>query len=775
MSLETKHFYEFGNFRLDLSEKVLLHDGEPVSLTPKVFQTLEIFVQNAGRLMEKDELMRQIWHDRFVEESNLTFNIKTLRRALSDDAYKPLFIETVPRRGYRFIAEVRCVVEKDEIFVVKEKESVPQLDGKRASPAKFPHPTGQSETQHSGRVVALADWRYEANDNRTNESATATVEPVKSNRKIVKLELTPAQQLINKKRNSYFSAGIILVTVLMSVGYVAYRFASHEKTMVSAKSNVMRLTSNGKTKLAAVSPDGKFVAYVLDDEGQQSLWLKNVAAAGSDVQILPPVENVSLGNLTFSPDGNHIYYGARDTLYQLPILGGSPKKILQNYGRGHNEITFSPEGKQFAFIRFSTAEQENSVVVVADAEGTNERIIASSRRPTIFLRSAAWSPDGKVIACAAFTPAGSQEVVTVRLADGVVSSVPSPSWGDVWQIVWRPDGSGFLMLAASEKTFLNQLWSLSYPGGEAQNITNNSNNYQSISLTSNGRSIVAVRDEQEAHLWIMPGEEASQGKQLTSGFEKYDGVWAINWTTDGRIIYEADPGGYGEVWALEADGRNLKQLADDTGATGASPDGKFLLYQSDDGQDTGLFRLNLSDGERKRLTIGTDINETFSPDGRWIIFTRYADDVALWKISIDGGEAVKLTNCSGYPLSPTVSPDGKLIAFYRLRSGSSPPISIIPFEGGEIIKAFNASVDTLQSFGKIGLQWTPDGQALNYVVTRDGVSNIWRQPIDGNPPAQVTNFESGLIFNFAYSPDGKQLVLSRGTFNRDVILINNFE
>src|SRR5215471_10817970 len=104
---ETKSIYEFGEFRLDPAAKTLTRSGEAVALTPKVFDTLQLLVEHAGRLLEKDELMERLWQDRFVEESNLTFNIKMLRRALHDDAQHPQFIETVPRRGYRFIADVR--------------------------------------------------------------------------------------------------------------------------------------------------------------------------------------------------------------------------------------------------------------------------------------------------------------------------------------------------------------------------------------------------------------------------------------------------------------------------------------------------------------------------------------------------------------------------------------------------------------------------------------------------------------------------------------------
>jgi len=134
MSKETKHFYDFGNFRLDPSEKVLLCGGEFISITPKVFETLRFLVENAGRLVEKDELMQQIWHDQFVEESNLSFNIKMLRKALGDNAQNPRFVKTVPTRGYRFIAKVQ------EIF------------GEQTEPRRVAQGDFSSERNHCAKI-----------------------------------------------------------------------------------------------------------------------------------------------------------------------------------------------------------------------------------------------------------------------------------------------------------------------------------------------------------------------------------------------------------------------------------------------------------------------------------------------------------------------------------------------------------------------------------------------------------------------------------------------
>ena len=568
-------------------------------------------------------------------------------------------------------------------------------------------------------------------------------------------------------------AGLISIIVLVGFGFGLYYLFNRENSPADFRTlNLARLTSNGKTKVAAVSPDGKFVAYVIDDEGQNSLWLKNISA-GSDVQILPPAEDVELGSLTFSPNGNFIYYAAKGTLYQLPILGGIPKKVLQNFGLG--PIAFSPDQKQFAFIRHSP--ENESAIIIASADGTNERTLASGKSRGAFLRSAVWSPDGKVIAALGSAAGGKNSIAVVRVADGVVSGIPSPPWVLIRQIAWRPDGNSLLVIATEGRSSISaQIWQLSYPGGEARNLTNDLNNYQSISLTSDGSELVAVRVEQVAHIWAMAGEETSKARQLTRGIDRYDGIFGLNYLPGGKIIYETVPkNGNGEVWMIDADGRNSKQIVDEAGSMGASPDGKYLVFQSDDGEGVGLFRLNLSDGEKERLTTGADVWVTFLPDGKWVVFTRWAEQVALWKVSIDGGEAVKLTNVPGAPLAPTVSPDGKVIVFCWRESGrgQSPEIALIPIDGGEIVKTFNSPIQHSQVYGKNALQWTTDGKAINFISQRDGISNLWRQPIDGSPPVQVTNFESGRIFNFAYTLDGKHLALSRGTFDRDVILIKN--
>ncbi len=120
MGRETEHFYEFGPFRLDAADGLLYRDGKPVPLPPKAIDTLLVLVERGGHVVHKDDLMKAVWPDTFVEEANLTQNISLLRKALGDGTETPTYIETIPRRGYRFVAPVRSCGEEPSLVVLAE-------------------------------------------------------------------------------------------------------------------------------------------------------------------------------------------------------------------------------------------------------------------------------------------------------------------------------------------------------------------------------------------------------------------------------------------------------------------------------------------------------------------------------------------------------------------------------------------------------------------------------------------------------------------------------
>lgn len=546
---------------------------------------------------------------------------------------------------------------------------------------------------------------------------------------------------------------------------------------------ITRLTTTGKSTGAAISPDGKIVAYILDEAGQRSLWVRQVASSRN----LPIVEPAAVDyfGVTISPDGNYVYYvigqpnvPLRD-LYQVSVLGGTPKKILADVD---TPVTFSPDSKRLAFVRGEPTKGEWHLIV-ANADGTEEKPLAVLKSPQ-FYEIPAWSPDGKSIAVGfGDTSAGKEmTVVSVNVEDGAQSNITSEKWLVVKQVAWLADGSGLVMSAVDRDSRIQQLWHLSYPEGTARRLTNDLNNYAGISLAAQTGDLVTIRYDQSSNIWITPITtdaqarathngptiDTTQARQITSGAAKYYGG---AWTPDGKIVYASDASGKRDLWIMDQDGGNQKQLTADAGDNVqpvVSPDGRYIVFVSDrkDARHN-LWRIDIDGSNPKQLTNGNfDRNPAFSPDGRWITYASMGvSHPNLWRVSIDGGEAVKLTD--KFSVAPMVSPDGKLIACYYWdqKPDTQLGIALIPFEGGQPVK--------MLSLPSPIVRWTPDGRSLTYVDSRSGVSNIWSQSIEDGKPVQLTDFKSDQIFAFEWSRDGRHLAVARGIGTSDVVLFNN--
>jgi TolB protein len=271
------------------------------------------------------------------------------------------------------------------------------------------------------------------------------------------------------------------------------------------------------------------------------------------------------------------------------------------------------------------------------------------------------------------------------------------------------------------------------------------------------------------------GGDARGARQITSGSGRDDGNFGLAWTPDGKVVYQSLAGGSINLWLIGADGTGNQQLpagAPPNTDPVVSPDGGNLIWASRRADKKNIWRMNLDGSNQKRLTNGNnDSNPTISLDGKWVIYTGFNSEngFRLWKVPIDGGESVQLTDQATQ--FPAISPDGKLIASRYQERGAPPKIAIIPFEGGPPVNLFDFPDPGPPTL----VRWTPDGRAIAYIRTVSGISNIWVQPIDGSPPKQLTDFKEQRLLNFAWSRDGKQLALSRGVTNRDVVLISNLK
>ncbi|MCI0486362.1 MAG: serine/threonine-protein kinase [Blastocatellia bacterium] len=533
---------------------------------------------------------------------------------------------------------------------------------------------------------------------------------------------------------------------------------------------ITRLTDTGKAWRATISPDGKYVAHVVENEGQHSLWVMQVATL-SNVEIIPPSRNAYVG-LIFSQDGDYIYYTFwdkknRPALYQIPALGGSPRKILDNVD---DLITFSPEGDRFAFVR------EEKKLMVADTSGGGERALAL-RREDEFWRYPAWSPDGKVIACAVGSySAEGDYVVSVSLKDGTEKTISSQKWFRVYTMSWLSDGSGLVMNAVDQKSKLTQIWSLSYPGGATHRITNDLNNYYGMSLTADSNGLVCVLGNRTSNIWIVPNEEGGLARQVTFESGNDDGLRGTAWAPDGRIVYASGKGGNQDIWIMQPDGTDKTQLTIDPRTDffpSVSPDGRYIVFASDRGGSFNIWRMDIDGSNPKQLTSrGGEGVPHCSPDSQWVVYEMTGpDELTIWKVPIDGGAPVQLTDRDSK--APVVSPDGKSIAcvYWKDKSGASPVLAAIPFEGGPPLRMLDVPSAARSSI----IQWSPDGRALTYIYNSGSISNIWSHPLEGGPPKQLTDFKDSQIFSFQWSRDGRTLVCSRGGEPFDVVLIRDFK
>ena len=792
MNTESKtRRYSFKNFTLDLEKRVLLRDGDPVPLTPKAFDTLALLVRRSGRVVGKDELLEEIWADAFVEESTIAQNVFTLRKALGQNQTDNQFIETVPKHGYRFIADVKAAdgatngePENERPRAAHDLNVGERIGGARINEAE----TGNAGVTNPETVDAAGkDARADGDEERAfaavNVAADAAADLPTSERR----DLRPAER--NGRINfqtKLLAPVMFLLAVAVAVGLFRYTRTdddAYDFASPSPGARTTQLTNTGHVLRAAVSPDSKYVAYVQSVRGQESLWVRQVEVAGG-IEVVPPGGNHFVG-ITFSADSNSIFYVkyGKDTagsgLYQVPVLGGSARKLLTEID---SQISFGPDKRHFTFVENDLRRKEARLVIASLDDAEQRQLAVYPGVHWMTDAGPAWSPDGKVIIFTTRVETSKgvgrrASLVEVQVADGRQTVFNTRQWDAIQAIEWLADGTGLIVAARDNASLLaHQLWQIDYPGGGARAITKDLNSYSSAGVTADMKSLVTVLHRRITNLWIAPADRASEAVRIHSGNSK-DLGWTlgVEWLRDGKIIYGSTASGKEDVWLMNADGSEQRQLTTTAGANfepTVSDDGRTVVYVSkaaDAAQN--LWRMNLDNGERAQLTNGGfDLRPDISPDGRWVVYMSVIkDSPTLWKTPIDGsGAPIQLSD--KIAAVPRVSPDGRFIAcFYRAQVETYSKFAILPFDGGEPVKVFDRSPTT---FVEAGIRWTPDGRALSFIDNRDGVSNVWLQPLDGSPAKQLTNFTSETIFRFAWSPDGKMIVAERGTETGDIVLIS---
>ena len=710
--------WEFERFKVMTEMRLLIAGGTPVPLTPKAFDTLVILIENRDRVVTKDELLSSVWPDVQVEEGNLTQQIFLLRKALGETAQQPRYIVTIPGHGYRFTARVSAISN---------------------DPAATAMPS--------------------------NGAVSSAVAP---------------------RRGATFIATALVAVGLITLGL---KWMSLEKAVrQDFTRHITKITESGKASGSAISQDGRYVAYVENDGDEFSLWVKRVGTEGRT--LIVPRQPFALAHLTFSPDGESLYFargapwrGVPMFLSRVPVNSGPETPLLDDVD---TPVSFSPDGRQFAFTRGSG---RGTHIVLADAGGGSQRILATREGSQGFeLAAPGWSPDGKMVAAAASdTSDGARwSIVLLPIAGGNSRELFSTD-SRIGSVRWLPDGSGLLTVISEtlarqtpawDPNLLNfitggTIWRVGYPSGRAERLTSDLTEYNlcCLDVSANGTTITSVINSFTSDLRIAEADHLDAARQITWGNPV---VTRHGWLPDNDTIAFRDLSGrlstvdkVGRVFNLAlSDGQKV------TGGVSVCGDGRYIVFQAVPGN--GIWRIPPNAGGPVKLTSGLDdSNPACSPDGKWVMYSSArSGSQRLWRVPIDGGESAPLVQDESYDALP--SPSGRLI-YYAGIEWVERPVRV-PRGRWTVISSTDRKVlFNLAQPSLAGLRpnWAPDESGLDYVVTRNGVSNIWRQPLTGGAPVQITRFNWGRIFSFAWSPDRRWLSLGSGISRSDVVLMSS--
>jgi eukaryotic-like serine/threonine-protein kinase len=568
---------------------------------------------------------------------------------------------------------------------------------------------------------------------------------------------------------------LLALIVIAAAGYGVYAFLLRSRAVPFQNISITKITETGKAASAAISSDGKYLLNVVNDNGEESLWLRNIPT-NSDTQVIPPAQ-VHYTGLRFSPDGNYLYFVRSEAanqgleyLYRAPMLGGTPQKLATDID---SNISFSPDGRQFAFVRYNDPDPGKYRLIIQPTTGGDEKVLVSGPL-TQCLFGLSWSPDGKVIVCAILQPDGALSGLIATDATTGQQRVFFHTDGILADIAWLPDGKGLLVLNRDPTSNYtrHQIGLVSYPDGKFHAITRDINDYSGLSLASDGHILATVLNESHGNLFIMPAASTNPGdaKQITSGKPVSD----FTWTPDGKLVIAEETA----LSSLDPDSGAKTNLSADEHSVAVQPsacaNGRYIVFATAgfSGKRTQIIaRIDAAGGNLKPVTDGkVDEGPVCSPDGRWVYYRDVANNGQLMRVPLEGGTPEKF---SDKPVSGHfgLSPDGKLLAFLTFEHVGEHEFQLIvlPTDPSQPPKTL-----AFQHPPVGNIQFSHDGKALVYPIRNADVDNLWLQPLDGSPGKQITNFTSEHIGNsFGWSFDGSKLAIIRGHTDSDVVLIRD--
>lgn len=583
---------------------------------------------------------------------------------------------------------------------------------------------------------------------------------------------------------------VLAVLLLLAVAFNAWWFwpkISGRSRPYFENVQVSRLTEEGRSFSPEISPDGRYVAFVNQEGGMNSLLVRQVET-NSGVQLVPKT-TARIPQPTFSNDGNYVYYTTVEngvgTVYQIPTLGvsvgGEAKKIITDVD---TKISFSPDSSQFVFARHNPSEGGDKVVIV-NSDGNNQVPFLDTKEIGYdAIRDVSWSPDGKSILVGAFKRSGDGQqrikLLLVSIKDKTSRILGDKEWIGATSFNWLKDGSGIMFVAKDELESSSSIWYMSLPDGRPRQVTNDLSDYYSLSLADDDRTMATSKVDSISTFWSYD-PATKETRQISPENRNNAGFAGIAAGGNNKLYYTKRAGKGINIMEANSDGSAEKQLISD-GSFNLQPavsrDQKFIVFASNRSGHSRIWRSDVNGGNPVQLSA-EDNNEDFSPqitkDNKTVIFLRATKDggrSSLMSVPLEGGETkAMLPERSPIQVHSRLSPDGMRIAYCSITFKENPvsletKLIISALDGGAIGKTEKEVPITWNDV----FDWAPDNKSLIY-ASLDGNSNVWEFPLESGKPKQLTELKSGKITGFSWSDDGKKLYIVRAVVNSDLILI----
>lgn len=699
--------YEFGKFVLDPHERVLFADGKAIHLTDKVFETLLLFIRHNGRLLTKDEMMASIWEESFVEESNLARNVSRLRKILNTGGGQ--LIETLPRRGYRFLADVKEINGETSLLVHRRlRVKITEIEEEAALPP------GTSALMIEGNI-RRPRWRT----------------------------------------RSLMLAAILLTTVSLII--LASFFWNRAPSDLLLENGAIRLSGDPMMEnRPSWTKDGRIRFLRTDSDKQSSSLIMN--ADGTNQTEVNDFAGLDWG--FWSPDGSKVLFGKRSdqSVFYLADANGANEVAMPFFG---GNFSWAPDNQQIVYQ--NRLDTENMEIFVYSLEtGRSENVTNNDA----FDADPSFSPDGKQIVFASLRD-GNAEIYSMNTDGSYVRRLTNhPAWDS--HPVFSPDGTT-IAFPSNRESEDSDVYLMTADGSNVRRLTDwKTNEYVEPGCWSpDGTQIAFVSDREGNDDIFVISAEVFRPRLILADSDSNIAFPTLS--PDGKqIVYQAETARKsGDLRAFDTKTRRSRTLLETATADLApalSPNGDWIAFHNRIEGNTEIFLIRPDGSDLKNLTVNAarDVGPAWSPDGTMIAFAsnRGANSgkYDLYLMNADGNDQRRVFSSTlGMSVSPAWSPDGREIVFANDKEDSETgnfEIFKIGLEavGGEKRLTFRRRVEAYPSF-------SPDGKQIVFYSNADGNPEIYLMNSDGTGLLRVTRNKAEDTTP-RFSKDGRKIIFS---------------